>query len=305
MISSSKISIITVVFNAAKTLEETIESVLKQTYDNWEFIIVDGGSTDGTIDILKRHNSGKVLWRSEPDNGIYDAMNKGIKRASGDWIYFLGGDDTFFNQQVLGNIFLNKRYEADFIYGNVYDKRLKRNYDGEFDQNKLLKKNICHQGIFFRKEIFNDIGTFNTRYRLFADWDFNLRCFSNEKVRKEHVDVVVANYSAGGASAENNDILFFREVLFLQRLQNIQREGLRKLRSVCVYDEWWRLLRSLRLERNEHLINFSDKEPLPDIIRRMYSFQKVFPYKYLKVGIFSKAVMFISYSFYLITNKIP
>ena len=88
MILSPKISIITVVFNAAEMLEETIKSVLAQMYDNWEFIIVDGGSTDGTIDILKRYQLPKILWKSEPDKGIYDAMNKGIIRASGKWIYY-------------------------------------------------------------------------------------------------------------------------------------------------------------------------------------------------------------------------
>lgn len=305
MISSPKISIITVVFNAVETLEETIKSVVAQIYDKWEYIIVDGGSTDGTVDILERYHSPKILWKSEPDKGIYDAMNKGINRASGEWIYFLGADDTFIDSNVLEKVFLNKSYEADFVYGSVFDERSKRNYDGEFDQNKLLKKNICHQSIFFNRDLFTTIGNYNTNYRIFGDWDFNFRCFSNAKVKKEYVDVVVANYSQGGASAENNDILFFREVLFPQRLQNIQKKGLKNLRNIRVYDEWWRLLRSLRLEKNEHLINFSNKEPLPDIIRRMYSFQKVFPYKYLKIGFFSKATMFISYSLYLITNQIP
>ena len=305
MIPSYKISIITVIFNAAKTVEQTIKSVLSQTYENWEFIIVDGGSTDGTLDILKKYNSPKILWKSEPDKGIYDAMNKGIQKASGDWIYFLGGDDTFFDNRVLENIFLNKHYKSDFLYGDVYDKRLNRNYDGEFNKSKLLKKNICHQGIFFKNEIFNVLGNYNIRYRLFADWEFNLRCFSNDEVRKEYVNAVVANYSEGGLSTENNDIPFFREVLFPHRLQNIHKEGLRKLRNVRVYDEWWRLLRSLRLEKNESLTNFSGKESLPDIIIRMRSFQKVLPYKYLKVGVISKAFMVISYSFCLITNRTP
>jgi glycosyltransferase involved in cell wall biosynthesis len=305
MILSPKISIITVVFNAAEMLEETIKSVLAQMYDNWEFIIVDGGSTDGTIDILKRYQLPKILWKSEPDKGIYDAMNKGIIRASGEWIYFLGADDTFIDSNVLEKIFLNKSYEADFIYGNVFDKRLKRNYDGEFDQNKLLQKNICHQGIFFNKSLFITIGNYNTNYRLLSDWDFNLRCFSNAKVKKEYLDVVVANYSEGGASAENNDILFFREVLFPQRLQNIKKRGLKSLRNIRVYDEWWRLLRSLRLEKNEHLSDFSDKTSLPVVIRKMHTFQKKIPYSYLKVGIFSKSTMFISYSLHLMTKQIP
>src|SRR5690606_12801354 len=129
--------------------------------------------------------------------------------------------------------------------------------------------------------------------------------FSNEDVKRTYVDVVVANYSAGGASAENNDVLFFREVLFPRRLQNIQIQGLGKLRNVRVYDEWWRLLRSLRLKKDEQLSDLLDSIPLPGILVSMYSFQKVFPYKFLKVGTFSKGMMFLSYCRNLIANKIP
>lgn len=305
MIPSYKISIITVVFNAAKTLEETIKSVIQQSYNNWEFIIVDGGSTDGTIDLLERYESAKVLWKSEPDKGIYDAMNKGIERASGEWIYFLGGDDVFIDSNVLEKIFSDKSYEVDYLYGNVFDKRSMKNYDGEFDRKKLLKRNICHQAIFFKKDLFNKIGNFETRYRLFGDWEFNLRCFSDENVKREYIDIVIANYSAGGASAENNDVLFFREVLFPRRIQNIKKEGLNKLKNIRVYDEWWRLLRSLRLKKNEKISDFVDEVSLPEILYRMSCFQKKFPYKILKVGIFSKAMMFVSYSQNLVTNKIP
>ena len=300
--SIPKISIITVVYNAADALEDTINSVLAQTFDNWEFIIVDGASTDGTIDILKRFNSSKILWTSEVDNGIYDAMNKGITRASGEWVYFLGADDTFVGPEVLGKVFQNKTYEADFVYGKVYDQRLKRNSEGEFDKTRLLQKNICHQAIFFKRDLFKEIGYYQPRYRLFADWDFNLKCFSKAEVRKKYIDVVVANYSEGGASAENNDLLFFREVLFPERLNNLHKEGLKKLRNVRIYDEWWRLLRSMHLEKKENLSHFSGKENLPGIIRRMHSFQTVLPYRLLKNGFISKSYMFLSYGINLLTN---
>lgn len=96
-----KISIITVSYNAAKTIEQTIQSVVNQTYDNIEYIIIDGGSTDGTVDIIKKYEDKIAYWVSEPDKGIYDAMNKGILKASGEYIYFLGADDWLYNESVM------------------------------------------------------------------------------------------------------------------------------------------------------------------------------------------------------------
>ena len=96
-VRSPRISIITVVYNGASTLEQTILSVLKQTYSRIEYIIIDGGSKDGTVDIIKKYQDRIAYWVSEPDEGIYDAMNKGIRHASGDWIYFLGADDILYN----------------------------------------------------------------------------------------------------------------------------------------------------------------------------------------------------------------
>jgi glycosyltransferase involved in cell wall biosynthesis len=100
-----KISVIIVVFNGAKTLPQAIESVLRQTYKNVELIVVDGGSTDGTLDILRKYESNNFIWKSEPDKGIYDAMNKGIMMAHGEWLHFLGADDTLINDKVLENVF--------------------------------------------------------------------------------------------------------------------------------------------------------------------------------------------------------
>ena len=126
------ISIITVTYNAAETIEETILSVINQSFDNFEFLIIDGGSTDDTINVIKKFQHKIDYWKSEPDSGIYDAMNKGVKSAKGEFIYFLGGDDLLFNSNVLGDLcsvlldgkkyimamfFLKK--EIQFMMGNL------------------------------------------------------------------------------------------------------------------------------------------------------------------------------------------
>ena len=115
------ISIITVSYNAVDTIKETINSVINQTYPNIEYIIIDGGSIDGTVDIIKKHENKIAFWISEPDKGIYDAMNKGIQGATGEWINFMNCGDVFANTQVLQSIFDKNNYkEFDVIYGNSY-----------------------------------------------------------------------------------------------------------------------------------------------------------------------------------------
>lgn len=289
-----KISIITVVFNAAKTLEATLGSVLTQTYENIEYVVVDGGSVDGTLDILEKYKSPRLFCKSEPDKGIYDAMNKGISRATGEWIYFLGADDTLSADDIIQQIF-SQNIHADFIYGNVFSEGLKDIYDGEFDLPKLLRQNICHQGAFYRKSLFDKIGIFDIRYRLFSDWDFNIKCFLNPKVSIKFVDVVVANYFVGGVSTANNDLPFFREVLFPLNLKHLNKTGVGKLKNISFYDRWWRLLRSLSLSKSESLISFSGNEYLPKVVSRMYLFQQKIPQSLLQKGIFSKGFMSLSF----------
>ena len=120
MNSLPKISIIIVVHNAAKTLKFAINSIFEQSYKNVEVVVIDGGSTDGTLEILKNNKAENLIWISEPDKGIYDAMNKGIRICSGEWLYFLGADDQLYDKNVLANIFQNSNVSGvEFLYGNV------------------------------------------------------------------------------------------------------------------------------------------------------------------------------------------
>ncbi len=291
------ISIITVVYNAAATLEETIKSVLAQTYENLEYVIVDGGSTDGTLDILKRYQNPKITWKSEPDKGIYDAMNKGIKMAKGEWIYFLGADDTFYNEKVLADIFSNPdNANFDLIYGNVYAHALKRKYDGEFSRERILFQNISHQAIFYKKKIHDIIGYYNDQYKTFADWNLNIECFFHPEIKIKYIDIIVANFAAGGLGTSHPDLPFLRNFLFPKNLEMLHEEGIQSLKNIRLYDKWWRLLRSLRLDKREDdLEQYSEGQKLPAILQSMYNFQKRIPSKILWIGIFSKSAMLFSY----------
>jgi glycosyltransferase involved in cell wall biosynthesis len=292
----SKISVITVVFNAAKTFETTIKSVLAQTNKNHELIIVDGGSTDGTLEIFKNKNADRLLWISEPDKGIYDAMNKGIQKASGEWIIFLGADDKFYNQYVLENIFSTSTHdEIDFIYGNVKSEAYKGLYDGVFDYEKLLRKNISHQSIFYRKSIFDKIGTYNLNYKTHADWDFNLRCFENKELQIKYVDNIIAEFGKGGLSSQH-DAPFLRESLLPRKIKFL-KENISYLKNIRHYDEYWRVIRNAKIKSETDLKKYVKNVSLPAPVLSMIKYQHKISEHLLRNGIVSKLTMFANYLF--------
>lgn len=197
-----KISIITVVYNAIDSLEETILSVINQNFDDFEFIIIDGGSTDGTLDIIKKHQDQITLWISEPDSGIYDAMNKGICKAKGDFIYFLGGDDLLYSESVLEKISSRLKDNKKVYYGNVHFKKRNIIYDGKFNALKIVTRNISHQSIFYPKHIFKNY-IYDTKYKIFADYELNLKLYGNSSYSFEYIPLTIALFNDKGISGSN------------------------------------------------------------------------------------------------------
>ena len=214
--SYPKISVITVVFNAAATILQTAEAVFKQTYPNLEYIIIDGGSTDGTLEIIKKIEPKLAYWVSEKDNGIYDAMNKGITASNGDWIIFIGADDVFYNNEVLSKIFIetiDKPHSIDFIYGDVLLKSKKKIFGGSRTYDELISRNINHQSRFYRKNIFSKTGSFNLKYKILADYELNLRIFRDQLLIKKYVPEVVTLYNNRGISYRVIDGNFYEDQL--------------------------------------------------------------------------------------------
>ena len=173
-----KISIITVCFNSVNILEQTIMSVTNQLYDNIEYIIIDGGSKDGTVDIIKKHESKITYWVSEPDNGIYDAMNKGIKHATGEWINFMNAGDSFASFDIISTIFI-KNYSIlknkSAIYGDSivcislgekYSKCIKPFWK---DESFIPDKGFSHQSSFVRSD-YAKLHPFDTSFKICADF---------------------------------------------------------------------------------------------------------------------------------------
>lgn len=291
-----KISIIIVAFNAAKSLERSINSVLKQTYQNTELIVIDGGSADGTREILNRIVSPKFFWISESDEGIYDAMNKGIRISSGEWLYFLGADDKLYGNKILEDIFKESDlHDAELLYGNVKRGTHSKPYDGEFDYETLLKKNISHQAVFYKKDIFLRSGSYNLRYRTHADWDVNLRCFENQTVKTKYVDKIIACFATGGASV-NYDIPFLRECLMPRKIDFLKANP-HILKNLKNYDEWWRFIRNSGLRNENDFQESGYKTKVPAVILSMVKWQNKLPELFLRNGVFSKISMFTNYLF--------
>lgn len=205
------ITIVTVCYNSEKTIKETIESVLNQTYTNIEYILVDGASKDSTIEIIRSYEEKfkdkRILyrWISEQDRGIYDAMNKAVQLINDDntYVYFLNSDDRFMFNDTLSKAKLKINSE-DFFYGRVLLEDKSNGYKIESGEkikySDLAYKNCPHQGSFTRKKVFNQYGSFNLEYKISSDYEFMVRIFKNDLISKKFIEETIAVMSMGGVS---------------------------------------------------------------------------------------------------------
>jgi glycosyltransferase involved in cell wall biosynthesis len=201
-----KISVITVCKDSSKQIEVAMKSVVDQTYKDLEYIIIDGNSADNTMKVINHYKSDIDLVISEPDKGIYNAMNKALRYVNGDLIYFLNSDDKFFDNNILSDIEneFKKNINADIIYGNVVintknkPKVIKYN---RIDKKFFYKNTICHQALFIKKDLFNFIGNYNEDYPIHADVDWLMKAFFKYKVKFHYFDRNICYYSSEGFSS--------------------------------------------------------------------------------------------------------
>lgn len=203
-----KISIITITYNAARWLERTMLSVLAQTSQDYEYIIVDGASTDGTVDIIKRLEpqfKGRLSWHSEPDKGLYDAMNKGIERAVGEYVWFVNAGDEIYSPSTLAHMIAAATDETHIIYGKaciVNAEGVKVSEHHKVTPPNLQRKHflnglvVCHQAIVVSRTI---AGKYNTDYRICADYDWCVRAVSASK-QNVYLDEYVCKFLTEGVS---------------------------------------------------------------------------------------------------------
>lgn len=201
-----KLSIITVNFNNLSGLQRTMQSVLNQTYVNMEYIVVDGGSTDGSKDYIERNQEKLSYWCSEKDKGIYDGMNKGIAQATGDYVLFLNSGDTFCDSQVLDAVFRNRTIASELIVGRQYHVRSgkrrasRRIFAWEVDEQFLISNTLPHQATFIQRSLLQKVGGYNLDYRIVADWVFWYEAVVKREAMLECVDTFVADMEEEGLS---------------------------------------------------------------------------------------------------------
>lgn len=195
------VSVITVVLNGEKHLEQTIQSVLSQTYNNIEYIIIDGQSKDKTLDIIKKHEDKIDYWLSEKDGGIYYAMNKGIALAKGDIIGILNADDFYSPDAILNVVNASLKSDADIFHGDILFLNNNEQTRMQPDINKMMQQpSVFHPTCFVKKLVYSKIGDFNTNYKISADYDFLLRCIKSN-FTFEYIPQVLTYFRPGGMSA--------------------------------------------------------------------------------------------------------
>lgn len=241
-----KVSIITVCKNAETAIERTMLSVVTQSCfsENIEYFIIDGASTDKTVEIIKQYsNKYPIKWISEPDSGIYNAMNKGIKMATGEYLLFLNAGDYLVHYNVIKSLInLFESREFGVIYGDAlytvpstgqYHIEAKTNCDPSFFYEEALP----HQSIFYKKNIFDKFGKYEEKFTIIADNVFNKQIICNEHVPVKHVEQVISVYTQDGISSTNNKLIneeqkIFREQYFAkEELAEVKRQQLLKKRQ--------------------------------------------------------------------------
>ena len=198
-----KLSIITISYNNAADLEQTIKSVISQTWTGFEYIIIDGGSTDGSVELIAQYQDKLAFWVSEPDRGIYHAMNKGVQKANGDYLLMLNAGDFLCDREVLQRVFAATTHEEDLLLGDVHRTANGRifqdsHYDAPLTFSFFRQTSISHQGTFIKRSLHETIGLYDEHLRFSSDWKFFVLAICKYNVSYKNLPFFVATCDCGG-----------------------------------------------------------------------------------------------------------
>lgn len=239
-----KFSIITINFNNNEGLKKTIDSVISQTFTDYEYLIIDGGSTDGSRELIEQHQDHFAYWCSEPDNGVYNAMNKGIKIAKGEYIIFMNSGDIFADKNTLQIVFENLHQDTDILYGYM----MRKTSDGMPHNKPSMKQNLYwedfffdtlpHQSSYIKRTLFNIVGMYNETYKRLADWEWFTKAFNIYNVKITFLPQKLSIYECGGISEDEH---------WKDELERIRREqypsctinNMVMLRDIHRIKEYW------------------------------------------------------------------
>ncbi|HXG84625.1 MAG TPA: glycosyltransferase family 2 protein [Pyrinomonadaceae bacterium] len=233
-------SIIIATYNCGRKIEPTIQSILSQNKDLFELIIIDGASTDDTLEYIKKYENDLKLI-SEKDDGIYYAFNKGIDLATGKYLYFIGAGDIL-REGVLERV--NKALPSEnpaFVYGDVYLKEKQLYERGARSNLNFAARLICHQTIFYHRNIFQLIGKYDLQYKILADLAFNFKCFGNRQIKKHYIECVVADFEEGGISSTMEDSNFRKDLPRLIKNNLGMKSYIYYKADAISFDIYWKL----------------------------------------------------------------
>lgn len=219
-----KLSVITINYNNKQGLQKTIESIVQQTFSDFEYIIIDGGSTDGSIDIIKDNSDCITSWVSEKDNGVYNAMNKGIELAKGEYLLMMNSGDYLSENKILEQVFVNYDATADLIYGNVYRAKNDKIINTSIFPEKLslqyfTTNTISHQAVFIKKQLHDIIGKYDENLRFSSDWKFLILAIGKYHASFKHVPMLMTVADNDGLTSKSYN---FREI-YSERIQVLKK----------------------------------------------------------------------------------
>lgn len=247
-----RVSIVTVNLNNLEGLRRTVFSVLGQDWTDFEFIVVDGGSTDGSVAFLEEQGKLFSYWVSEPDSGVYEAMNKGIRKANGEYLLFLNSGDYLASSTVLTDVLTcldgTPLVYGDLLVNNKRGEMLLYEFPERISINYLLNNYLPHPGTFFHRSVFEKVGLYNEHMEYAADWQIGMKAIYQEGLTSRHVPVPISVFNLDGKSSEAGSYNNIEQEKTAFLLEN------RELLNQDFFDRYWLNHRMLQMLRKSRLI---------------------------------------------------
>ena len=266
-----KISIVTINYNNSIGLKKTIESVISQSYDDFDFVVIDGGSEDDSKEIIKHYQNKINYWVSEKDKGIYHAMNKGIRACLGDFVLFLNSGDFLYDNNVIANVIKNLTEADEIVYGDVLLRNEKKNWEviqkhpEKLNFSYFYKRTICQQACVIKRSLFDTIFFYNEDYKISSDWEFFIYAIYIQHVSTRKINTVISIYDTTGISGNSS----FKQIAAAERKKTLEK-------YFPLYMEDYKLLLRYSSNRSKQLLQIEESVFFRKIISLVFKFVLLF-----------------------------
>ncbi|GGD84816.1 glycosyltransferase family 2 protein [Planktosalinus lacus] len=227
------LSIITINYNNREGLQKTLDSVFCQSFTDYEYLIIDGASTDGSREVIENHKNRFTYWVSEPDDGIFNAMNKGIARAKGEYLLFLNSGDCLTSETALDNFINHKDFQGDIVYGDYTFEHGEKIYPDHLTPYYFMKTSLPHQSTLFHRSVFEHIGGYDESFKMVSDRAFYLKCFLSGRFTFKHIQYPLTLFDLTGYSndAAHKNKKFVEDERMFQELYGLYYDDMKQLKK--------------------------------------------------------------------------